>query len=600
MIKTLLLVDDEENVTLALVRLLRKDGYQILTANSASEALKILENHFVDVVLTDQRMPEMSGVELLLEVKHRFPHAVRLLLSGYVDLESMKAAINQGAIYKYLTKPWDNDVLRCTVKDAFSKYDLIQERERITRQINAANKSLAELNQELEKLVSEKNKHIDIITHYDATTALPNRLLFCTRLEEILAQAKIDKKFVAVLLLDLDHFKYINDSLGHFVGDQILEAVAIRLKTCLRNDDMIGRTGGDEFSIIMNGLIDPEDVSKKARELLKILAPAFHINEHEIFVSSSIGVSIYPTDGVEVAVLNKNAEIAMYQAKQNCRNSMQFYAEGMNANAQLRLSMESGLRRALERDEFVLYYQPQVYIGSGQIFGVEALLRWKHPDKGLIPPAEFIPLLEETGLIVPVGEWIIRAVATQLKAWQFAQLPPLRVAINLSAVQFAQSNLDQTISRILDEVELDCSSGCLELELTESLLMNDVEGAITTLNTLHQMGIQISIDDFGTGYSSLSYLKRFPIDSLKIDQSFVKNLTSHADDTAIVSAIIALGHSLKLKVIAEGVETEEQLMCLRSIQCDEVQGYLFSKPVQAQEITRLLENNSLFLNRFSK
>lgn len=600
MIRTLLLVDDEENITLALVRLLRKDGYQILTANSASEALKILENHFVDVVLTDQRMPEISGVELLLEVKHRFPHAVRLLLSGYSDLESMKAAINQGAIYKYLTKPWDNDVLRRTVKDAFSKHELIQERERITRQINAANKSLAELNQELEKLVSEKNKHIDIITHYDATTALPNRLLFCTRLEEILAQAKIDKKFVAVLLLDLDHFKYINDSLGHFVGDKILEAVAIRLKTCLRNDDMIGRTGGDEFSIIMNGLINPEDVSNKARELLKILAPAFYINEHEIFVSSSIGVSIYPTDGDEVVVLNKNAEIAMYQAKHTCRNSMQFYAEGMNANAQLRLSMESGLRRALERDEFVLYYQPQVYIGSGQIFGVEALLRWKHPDKGLIPPAEFIPLLEETGLIVPVGEWIIRAVATQLKAWQFAQLPPLRVAINLSAVQFAQSNLDQTISRILNEVELDCSSGCLELELTESLLMHDVESAITTLNTLHQMGIQISIDDFGTGYSSLSHLKRFPIDTLKIDQSFVKNLASHADDTAIVSAIIALGHSLKLKVIAEGVETEEQLVCLRSIQCDEVQGYLFSKPVQAQEISRLLENNSLFINRSSK
>ncbi len=590
--RVLLLVDDEENVIASLARLLRRDGYQILTATSGKVALGLLEQHRVGVVITDQRMPEMTGIELLTQVRDHHPDTIRMVLSGYADLDSVKAAVNHGSVYKYLTKPWDDEVLRSNVTEAFLHYELAQERERLSREIQAANQALMRINQEMAALVKEKDQRIEQIVHFDTITNLPNRFLFCDRLKQALAQAERNGKLVVVMLLDLDRFKNINESLGHPVGDKLLGAVAERLVSCIRTGDTVARTGGDEFSFALIGFGNYHEAGEKAQEFLELLSAPFMIQEHEIFITSSIGISVSPMDGKDTTSLIKNAETAMYHAKEQGRSNSQFYTEQMNASSLQRLLLEGVLRRALERNEFLLYYQPQISLESGKIIGMEALLRWQHPEKGLMAPAQFIPILEETGLIVPVGEWVLRSAATQIKQWQALKLPRLRVAVNLSALQFRQPGLSQIIASILEEVGLDSASGCLEVELTESLIMKDVEGTIATLQSLHEMGVQISIDDFGTGYSSLSYLKRFPIDTLKIDQSFVRDLSNNSDDASIVSAIIALGHSLKLKVIAEGVETIEQLAFLRESKCDDVQGYLFSKPLPAGEMTLLLQDGN--------
>lgn len=592
--RTLLLVDDEDNITASLVRLLRQDGYQVLTANSARSALEILEKHTAGVVLTDQRMPEMSGVELLSQIKTLYPDTVRLVLSGYADLESVTEAVNRGAIYKYLTKPWDNEMLRANVHEAFRHYELTQERAQLAKEIQAANEQLSRINLELADLVAQKDSHIERIAHYDPVSSLPNRLLFCDRLKQAMAHAQRDDKLVAVIAMDLDRFKTINDTFGHPIGDRLLHAVAERLAIHVREGDTVSRMGGDEFTFMLTDLDDSHHAGDVAQKILRSLADTpFMLEDKEIFISTSMGISVYPWDGHDTTTLIKNADAALYHAKGEGRNNFQYYAREMNASAMQRLTLESALRRALEREEFLLYYQPQVDLASGRIIGLEALLRWQRPEHGLVSPGEFIPLLEETGLIVPVGEWVLHAACRQGRMWQQAGLPPIRIAVNLSALQFRQPDLVGMVARILAETGLDPSSHELELELTESLLMRNVEKTAATLHRLHEMGVKLSIDDFGTGYSSLSYLKRFPLNSLKIDQSFVRDLSSNPDDAAIVSAIIALGHGLKLSVIAEGVETTEQLAYLRELKCDEMQGFLFSRPIPASEITQLLQEGKL-------
>lgn len=592
--RTLLLVDDEDNITAALVRLLRQDGYQVLTANSARSALGILENHTAGVILTDQRMPEMSGVELLSKVKELYPDTVRMVLSGYTDLNSVTDAINRGAIYKFLTKPWDNEMLRANVHEAFRHYELMQERTRLAGEIQAANEQLSRINLELEALVAQKDSHIERIAHYDPVSNLPNRLLFCDRLKQAMVHAQRDDQIVAVMAMDLDRFKIINDTFGHPVGDRLLQAVAERLANHVRKGDTVARMGGDEFSFVLTDLNDSHHAGDVAQKiLLSLAADPFMLEDQEIFMSASIGISVYPVDGSDTTTLIKNADAALHHAKSEGRNNFQYYAQEMNASAMQRLTLESALRRALEREEFILYYQPQVDLASGRIIGLESLLRWQHPERGLVRPDEFIPLLEETGLIVPVGEWVLHSACRQGRAWQQSGFPPIRIAVNLSALQFRQPDLVGMVARILAETGLDPRSQELELELTESLLMKNVEGTAAKLRQLHEMGVKLSIDDFGTGYSSLNYLKRFPLNSLKIDQSFVRDLSSDPDDAAIVSAIIALGHGLKLSVIAEGVETAGQLAYLREMKCDEMQGFLFSRPVPASEITQLLLGGKL-------
>jgi diguanylate cyclase (GGDEF)-like protein/PAS domain S-box-containing protein len=432
--------------------------------------------------------------------------------------------------------------------------------------------------------ITQRKRDEETIRHLaydDALTGLPNRTLFNDRLTLALAQAHRNQGKLAVMLMDLDRFKIINDTLGHAVGDQLLRGVARRLINSLREGDTVARLGDDEFAFLLPGMDQVEDVAKTAQKIIEILKSAFYFEGHELHVTPSIGIALYPNDGEDAQTLLKNANTALHRAKEQGRNTYQLYTPAMNATALERLALESRLYRALEREEFVIYYQPQINIHTGGVVGVEALVRWRHPKLGLILPGKFIPLAEETGFIIPLGEWVLLTACAQNKAWQDAGLPPLRMAVNLSISHFKREDLTKMLAQVLEKTGL--HPNYLELELTESIGMENVERAITKLQELKALGVKLSIDDFGTGYSSLSYLKRFPIDTLKIDQSFVQHIPTNPNDAAITTAIIAMAHSLNLKVIAEGVETEEQLTFLRPYRCDEMQGFLFSKPMPAEE-----------------
>jgi diguanylate cyclase (GGDEF)-like protein/PAS domain S-box-containing protein len=420
----------------------------------------------------------------------------------------------------------------------------------------------------------------------DALTGLANRNLLRDRLHQAIAYAGRYDHQVWVVYIDLDSFKFVNDTLGHKAGDLLLQAVATRLLSAVRETDTVARLGGDEFVLLLPEREDEHLKAGVVQRIMDVVAQPLRIEGHEFFVTFSSGVAAYPADGDNAEMLVKHADIAMYRAKELGRNNFQFYTSAMNERALERLRIEGDLRNALERGEFLLHYQPQVDLGSGQIVGMEALIRWQHPELGMVSPLRFIGLAEETGLIIPIGAWVLRTACAQCKAWQQAGLGRLRIAVNLSARQFAQQDLVRFIADVLEETGLDPT--CLEIELTESLVMKDVERAIGILRDLKSLGVHISVDDFGTGYSSLSYLKRFPIDVLKIDQSFVRDITLDPDDAAIVASIISLAHSLRLHVIAEGVETEEQLAYLRQHRCDEMQGYYFSRPVPALEFGQLL------------
>ncbi len=443
--------------------------------------------------------------------------------------------------------------------------------------------------------ISKRKQAEEIIKHmayHDTLTGLPNRNLFYDRLIQALKQAKRNHSMFAVLFLDLDRFKVINDSLGHTFGDLLLHSVGERLQKCIREIDTIARQGGDEFTALLID-IDHEGVTLVANRILDSLSQPFILQDQEITITPSIGISLYPSDGEDVETLIKHADTAMYRAKEQGRNNFQLYIQGMSTQLSNRLEMENSLRKALTRNEFILYYQPQFQIDTGEMVGMEALIRWNHPTQGFIPPSEFIPLAEETGLIIPIGEWVLQTACQQNKSWQQAGFPPVRVSVNISAQQFKQPQLVEIVERILGETKL--NPQYLELEITENISMSDVHLTTTTLDRLKKLGIKISIDDFGTGYSSLGYLKRFPIDTIKIDQSFVRDIHADADDAAIVRAIMAMAHSLELNVIAEGVETMEQLNFLEQQNCDEAQGYLFMKPLSVNDLEKKwVESTSSF------
>ena len=430
-----------------------------------------------------------------------------------------------------------------------------------------------------------------LLAHYDALTGLPNRLLLHDRLQQALARAERQTAFVAVLFIDLDRFKTINDSLGHTSGDLLLQEVGQRLNAALRNEDTVSRIGGDEFVIVIQQFTSLKEslfiTTSIAAKIQADLARPLRINGREIYTTASIGIACYPTDGQTATELLKNADTAMYHAKSLGKNNYQFYSTILNAEAVERLEMENSLRRGLERGEFEIFYQPKVDTSTRRIHGAEALLRWNHPQRGRVSPAEFIPICEEIGLIVPIGEWIVLHACEQARLWAEQGFSEIRIAVNLSPLQFRQPNLISKVAQILDVTGL--ASRQLEFEITESAAMGDTEKTIETLAAFNRMGIHLSIDDFGTGYSSLNYLKRFPIHTLKIDQSFIRNLSTSERDAAIVTSIVTLAHSLNFGVVAEGVETREQLDFLAELGCDEIQGYLFSRPVPADAFTRLLE-----------
>ena len=422
---------------------------------------------------------------------------------------------------------------------------------------------------------------------HDFLTGLPNRMLLNDRVSQAIALAQRHMKKVAVLFLDLDGFKHINDSLGHPIGDKLLQSIAKRLVDCVRGSDTVSRQGGDEFVVLLSEMGQSDEAAITARRMLQAVAEAHSIDRHDLHVNTSIGVSVYPDDGLDAETLIKNADTAMYQAKENGRQNYQFFKPAMNVRAVERQSIEESLRRALERREFALHYQPKVNLRTGEVTGAEALIRWTHPTRGPISPGQFIPVAEDCGLILPIGKWVLREACKQARAWVDAGLHLATIAVNISAVEFRDENFLEGVFGILKDTGLDPKS--LELELTESVLMKRAESTESILKTLRTRGVQVAVDDFGTGYSSLSYLRRFPIDALKIDQSFVRHITTTPDETTIVTAVISMGRSLKMRVVAEGVETQEELVFLQAHQCDEAQGYYFSPPGLPQQFAKLLE-----------
>lgn len=499
------------------------------------------------------------------------------------------------------------DVARLRAEMAMLRQEAIVAAREVIRAKADAMQARAELEDRVTQL-REANEHLVVATvhaqtmtdvverarlelshsaNYDFLTDLPNRMLLKDRLAHAIVMAQRHGKQLAVLFLDLDRFKHINDSLGHSVGDKLLQSIAKRLAACVRHSDTVSRQGGDEFVVLLSEIEHAVDATVSAEKILAALGAPHDIDEHDLQVNVSIGISIYPDDGEDAEILMQNADTAMYQAKEMGRDSYQFFKRAMNVRAVERQSVEGSLRRALRRQEFALHYQPKINLETGAIICAEALIRWRHPDWGLVPPAQFVPIAEECGLIVPIGRWVLREACAQARAWMDSGLPPILMAVNISARECRSKDFLDNVRAILNATRLE--PRYLELELTESVLMQNDASTASMLHALKAMGVQLAIDDFGTGYSSLSYLKRFPIDTLKIDQSFVRDITTDADDATIVAAVIAMGQSLKQRVIAEGVETQDQLAFLRARQCDEGQGFYFSQPVRAEEFATLLE-----------
>src|SRR5665213_1189343 len=433
------------------------------------------------------------------------------------------------------------------------------------------------------RALSLKMSHL---AQHDGLTDLPNRTLLNDRLSQAIALGRRHQQLLAVLFLDLDRFKHINDALGHDFGDRVLRIVAQRLLHCARSSDTVSRQGGDEFVIVLSEISQALDAEVCAAKILTALSAPFYIDQHELYITASIGIATYPEDGREADGLLKHADLAMYHAKSNGSNNYQFFEASMNARAAERQSLENDLRHAIEREEFILHYQPKIDLATGAIIGVEALLRWAHPERGLILPGQFMAIAEESGLIVPIGRWVLMEGCARARAWRDAGLPPLRLAVNTSAVELRTKGFVAGVHAMLMQAGL--VPGDLELELTETFLLQDVDSTTKVLGALKDVGVQLALDDFGTGYASLSHLRRFPIDTLKIDRSFVRDITMDSADASIVRAVIGMGNSLGMQVVAEGIETAEQFDFLRQQGCPEGQGYYFSEPLIAAEFARVL------------
>jgi diguanylate cyclase (GGDEF)-like protein len=508
------------------------------------------------LVLLDLSLPDSFGLDTFSKVYAHSPAVPIIVLTGNDDQSTALSAVKGGA-QDYLVK---------------SRLD----RELLLRSMHYS----------IER--KRYQAQLEYQANYDALTGLPNRNLLTDRLRQALYQQRIPRT-IAVVFMDLDHFKFVNDSLGHRTGDKLLKGMADRLRTLLREGDTVARLGGDEFVLMLNDQSSAEVIFRAMQRVAARLAEPIMIEGKELHVTCSAGIAIYPQDGGDVDTLLKNADAAMYRAKEQGRNNVQFYTAEMNERVSERLALENALRRALERKEFILHYQQRVDLRTGAIIGAEALLRWMHPEWGLVRPARFIPLAEETGLIVQIGEWVLREACLQTRTWLDKGLLPGVVSVNLSARQFRQEALVRTVSRVLQETGLD--SVHLELEMTESMVMHNIEVAIATLQGLKSLGLGLSLDDFGTGYSSLSHLKDLPIDALKIDRAFVCDIGEGAekDDGVLAQAIITLGHALDLQVVAEGVETDAQLQFLKRYRCDEVQGFYYGEPVAPGAHAALLE-----------
>lgn len=675
--KNLMIVDDDQHILSSLKRLLKQHGYKVYTAESGVEALEKMTSTKVDVVISDQRMPGMLGSELLEVVKQLYPETVRMILSGYSDFKSLTEAINNGEIYKFLSKPLNFDVLLKVLDEAFVRRELILKSSQFTEvfentceaiiiiginhivySVNPAFTEITGYSQEevcgkdfntlcasgytpifktmwheVERNskwkgelygirkngeefpqwasvsiindskgkpiqyvfsfsdISEQKKQAELIeyhAYHDALTGLPDRLLLQDRLDKAFAQAERHQTIFAVIYLDLDRFNMINDTLGHDAGDVLLMEVGKRLNNVIREEDTVARMGGDEFVVLIQQLNRIDSVKIIAQNILTAFEPPVMLGKNELFIHSSLGIVIYPEGGDTPETLLKNAGAAMNQAKKMGGSNFCIYESRMNTDTSVHFTLANQLHKAIDNNELELMYQPQIETVTNRIIGLEALIRWNHPKLGLVSPNYFIPVAEETGLIIPIGEWTLYTACEQFMKLQSLTetSSQLKISINLSAKQFCQQNLPKLFTEAIEHTKIE--PHCLEIELTESVLMRQPENNRASLEKLKEMGIKVAVDDFGTGYSSLSYLKKFPIDTLKIDRSFIKDIPFNNDDVEIVTAIIAMAHKLKLKVVAEGVETKEQYDFLKEKDCNIIQGFFFSMPVSAEEIEKML------------
>jgi len=568
-----LIIDDEWQIRSLLVDLLGT-VYRCSEAGSAEEALTALSHETFDLVISDIDMGGMSGLELVPRVHSLSPDTVVVMISGNQDIEFAIKALRVGA-FDYITKPIDLRHVEASVERALKHSNLLKEKRLYKEQI--------------ENLLQQRTAEVDWLAYYDTVTQLPNRALFEDRLTQAVGIARAQDHSLGVLFISLDQFKKVNDSLGHGPGDSLLREFGERLKSCISKSDTVARFGGDEFALLRTQIDGATDIMETLGLLSKVLKFSFDLPGHELYGTASVGISLFPFDGDDSHTLLKNAGAALYKAKRSGGANYQFFTADMHELATRRLALETNLRRAIQNEEFLVHYQPRISVDTLAITGVEALVRWQHPQLGLIAPSEFIPLAEDTGLIVPIGEWVLRHACAQSKEWQEQGFAPIQMSVNISGRQFHERDLSETVTAILDETGL--AAKHLDLELTESSIMQNAEFASGVLTRLKSMGINISIDDFGTGFSSLASLKRLPIDVLKIDQSFVRDATTDPDDAALVMAIITLAHNLRLRVIAEGVETAEQLRFLQLLRCDEIQGYFFSRPCSADDLVSLFDSS---------
>ncbi|MFS8084380.1 MAG: putative bifunctional diguanylate cyclase/phosphodiesterase, partial [Acidobacteriota bacterium] len=538
---------------------------------SAEAALEVLKAVNFDLVISDIQMGGLSGLDLVPRVLAAAPDTVVVMISGQQNIESAIEAMRVGA-FDYMTKPLDVRHVRAAVRRALAHHQLLTEKRQYENH--------------LEELVAERTAEIEHLAFYDRLTDLPNRTLFADRCAQALASAQRAQRLVGVMLVSLDRFKKVSDTLGHAAGDIVLREAAARLQSCLSGADTVARFDGEEFALLLTQITEAGNLSDCSVAVRDAFKEPFRLGDQNVYVSTSIGISLFPFNGKDSNTILANAGAALYRAKKQGGNNHQFYAADMNAQAVERLALENSLRLGIENNEFITYYQPVLDLISGEIVGMEALVRWQHPDLGILPPAKFIGLAEDTGLIVDISEFVMRTACAQTQKWYEDGLGRLRIAVNISARHFQEEKFLDQIEEVLDETGLD--PHCLELELTETSIMENSESAVQLLTEIRKFGVKIAIDDFGTGYSSLSYLKRLPIDTVKLDRSFVSGATTDPDDAALVMAVITLAHNLRLTVIAEGVETAEQLSFLRLLKCDEGQGYLFSKPVPHDVFASLL------------
>ncbi len=552
------LADDDPSIRLMVRHVLESEDYEIIEAADGLEAIRAVEKHNPALILLDAVMPGLDGFTTCQQIKDKgFKDIPVIMITGLDDDLSVERAYEVGAI-DFITKPIKWAVLKHRVRSVIAT------------------------------VVAERK--VKLLAYRDSLTQLPNRLLFADRLEQSLIRAARNRDAVALMLIDLDDFKLVNDSFGHDAGDKLIKAIANLLSSSLRRADTVARLGGDEFAVIVEGIDSASDAISIADNLTTILKHNVRIDNHETFVSASVGIAVFPDDGSDARVLLKNADTAMFRAKENGRHCFQFYTPEMSVTAMERLDLENSLRKALQNDEFVLHYQPMVEIHKNEVAGVECLLRWQHPEKGIIEPEDFVEVAEDSGLIIPIGEWVIRTVCRQIKQWHNAGMEQQNVSINISSRQFKDQDIVGLFKRELEDSGIDAS--CINIDIAESTLIENIGEVEKVLVKLHDMGMNIAINDFGTGFASVAYLKDFAIDVIKLDHSFISSIPDGEADSAIVTAVAGLTRGLKLKLLAVGVENERQLQMLKGLGCQLGQGNYWSKPLPADQYEQF------YLNRF--